>query len=48
MVRPSTVTASDSGLSREPLHPEQGTSRMYPSIWARTASESDSLWRRWR
>ncbi len=28
MLRPSTVTASDSGFSRAPLHAGQGTSRM--------------------
>ena len=28
MLRPPTVTASDSGLSRAPLHSAQATSRM--------------------
>ena len=35
MLRPATVTARLSGLSRAPPHTGQGTSRMYPSMASR-------------
>ena len=40
--RPPTLTASDSGLSRAPLHSGQGRSVMYSSIFSRDQSESVS------
>ncbi len=46
MLRPPTVTAKDSGLSRAPLHVGQGTSRMNVSVHCRTESESESRCRR--
>ena len=43
MLRPSIVTASDSGLRRRPPHAEHGTASMYSSSSMRTASESRLL-----
>ena len=44
--RPSTVTASDTGLSRVPWQVGQGTSRMYPANRSRLESLSASECRR--
>ena len=46
MDRPSTVTASDAGLSRVPWHDGHGTSRMYPANFSRLESDSASACRR--
>ena len=43
---PSTVTASDTGLSRAPWQDGQGTSRMYPANFSRLESDSASACRR--
>ena len=42
MPSPPTVTASDSGRSRAPLHSGHGRSVMYSSIFSRDQSESVS------
>ena len=44
--RPSTVTASDTGLSRAPWQDGHGTSRMYPANRSRLESDSASECRR--
>ncbi len=44
--RPSTVTASDTGLSRAPRQDGHGTSRMYPANLSRLESDSASACRR--
>ena len=42
MLRPATVTASDSGLRRRPPHVVHGTASMYSSSSMRTVSDSVS------
>ncbi len=46
MLRPPTVTASDSGRRRIPLHARHGISRMNCSSCSRWDSDSVSWWRR--
>ncbi len=46
MDRPSTVTASAMGLSRDPWQVGQGTSRMNPANRSRLESDSASACRR--
>jgi hypothetical protein len=43
MPSPPTLTASDSGRSRAPLHSGHGRTDMYSSIFSRDQSESVSL-----
>ncbi len=43
---PPTVTARENGFNRAPPQALHGTSRMYPSAWARWVSVSASVWRR--
>src|SRR5438105_1513455 len=46
MLTPPTVTASDSGFSRAPLHARHGTSRMNCSMRSLAVSDSACEWRR--
>ncbi len=48
MLRPVTVTPSDSGFSRAPLQAGQGFSDMYFSSSCFKKSDSVSSYRRWR